>query len=155
MAAGLLFRQGVPPHANYLFKHALLQDAAYGTLLRELRRALLHPRINYSGPVVQLSPKAEQGLALAFHELVTNACKYGALTTTSGRVAVHWTVFAQGRGRQLRIVWRETGGPAIEEAPVGKGFGSRLITLTALDLGGTLEMQFGRDGLEVTFELPN
>jgi predicted ATPase len=44
IAAGLLFRQGVPPHASYLFKHALVQDAAYGTLLRELRRAL-HARI--------------------------------------------------------------------------------------------------------------
>ena len=43
-AAGLLFRQGVPPHATYLFKHALVQDAAYGTLLREPRRAL-HARI--------------------------------------------------------------------------------------------------------------
>jgi tetratricopeptide (TPR) repeat protein len=40
IAAGLLFRQGTPPHANYLFKHALVQDAAYGTLLRQLRRAL-------------------------------------------------------------------------------------------------------------------
>ena len=44
IAAGLLFRQGVPPHATYLFKHALVQDAAYGTLLRETRRAL-HARI--------------------------------------------------------------------------------------------------------------
>ena len=44
MAAGLLFRQGVPPYASYLFKHALVQDAAYGTLLREPRRAL-HARI--------------------------------------------------------------------------------------------------------------
>ena len=44
VAAGLLFRQGVPPHATYLFKHALVQDAAYGTLLREPRRAL-HARI--------------------------------------------------------------------------------------------------------------
>ena len=44
IAAGLLFRQGVPPHTSYLFKHALLQDAAYGTLLREPRRAL-HMRI--------------------------------------------------------------------------------------------------------------
>ena len=42
--SGLLFRQGVPPHASYLFKHALVQDAAYGTLLREQRRAL-HARI--------------------------------------------------------------------------------------------------------------
>jgi len=44
IAAGLLFRQGVPPHASYLFKHALVQDAAYGTLLREPRR-VLHARI--------------------------------------------------------------------------------------------------------------
>jgi predicted ATPase len=44
IAAGLLFRQGVPPHASYLFKHALVQDAAYGTLLREARQAL-HARI--------------------------------------------------------------------------------------------------------------
>ena len=44
IAAGLLFRQGLPPHANYLFKHALVQEAAYGTLLREPRRAL-HARI--------------------------------------------------------------------------------------------------------------
>ena len=44
VAAGLLFRQGVPPHATYLFKHALVQDAAYGTLLREPRRKL-HARI--------------------------------------------------------------------------------------------------------------
>ena len=43
-SAGLLFRQGVPPHASYLFKHALVRDAAYGTLLREPRRAL-HARI--------------------------------------------------------------------------------------------------------------
>jgi hypothetical protein len=42
--AGLLFRQGVPPHASYLFKHALVQDAAYGTLLRDARRGL-HARI--------------------------------------------------------------------------------------------------------------
>jgi predicted ATPase len=44
IAAGLLFRRGVPPYATYLFKHALVQDAAYGTLLRESRRAL-HARI--------------------------------------------------------------------------------------------------------------
>jgi len=44
IAAGLLYRQGVPPHATYRFKHALVQDAAYGTLLREPRRAL-HARI--------------------------------------------------------------------------------------------------------------
>src|SRR5262249_57023310 len=44
LQSGLLFRQGVPPHARYLFKHALVQDTAYGTLLRDARRAL-HARI--------------------------------------------------------------------------------------------------------------
>ena len=44
MDAGLLFRQGAPPHATYLFKHALVQDAAYSTLLREPRRTL-HVRV--------------------------------------------------------------------------------------------------------------
>jgi predicted ATPase len=55
IAAGLLFRQGVPPHANYLFKHALVQDAAYGTLLREPRGAL-HARIAETSKVN--SPKS-------------------------------------------------------------------------------------------------
>jgi predicted ATPase len=48
IVAGLLFRQGVPPQATYLFKHALVQDAAYGTLLRETRRAL-HARVAFFG----------------------------------------------------------------------------------------------------------
>ncbi|MGB6539850.1 MAG: AAA family ATPase [Xanthobacteraceae bacterium] len=56
--AGLLFRQGVPPHASYLFKHALVQDAAYGTLLREPRRAL-HARI-------------AEALETQFHEIAEN-----------------------------------------------------------------------------------
>jgi predicted ATPase len=72
IAAGLLFRQGVPPHATYLFKHALVQDAAYGTLLREGRRAL-HARIAESlerrfGEIAERQPEllarhyAEAGL---------------------------------------------------------------------------------------------
>jgi len=56
--AGLLFRQGVPPHATYLFKHALVQDAAYGTLLREPRRAL-HARIGGEAVETQFSEIAE------------------------------------------------------------------------------------------------
>ena len=61
IAAGLLFRQGVPPHATYLFKHALVQDAAYGTLLREPRRAL-HARIaeTLEEPIRQKLPRASR-----------------------------------------------------------------------------------------------
>ena len=63
--AGLLFRQGVPPHASYLFKHALVQDAAYGTLLREPRRAL-HRRIveTLEREVVEIAENQPELLAL-------------------------------------------------------------------------------------------
>src|SRR5262249_32280734 len=64
VAAGLLFRQGVPPHATYLFKHALVQDAAYGTLLREPRRAL-HARIaeTLEGQFTEISENRPELLA--------------------------------------------------------------------------------------------
>ena len=57
--AGLLFKQGVPPHASYLFKHALVQDAAYGTLLREPRRALHAGIAEALEPVAKLHQRAE------------------------------------------------------------------------------------------------
>ena len=60
MAAGLLFRQGAPPHATYLFKHALVRDAAYGTLLREPRRALHAALLKRSKTNSRTSPKASR-----------------------------------------------------------------------------------------------
>jgi predicted ATPase len=69
MAAGLLFRQGVPPYATYLFKHALVQDAAYGTLLRERRRAL-HARIakTLEGQFAEIAESQPELLARHFTE---------------------------------------------------------------------------------------
>jgi predicted ATPase len=69
VAAGLLFRQGVPPHASYLFKHALVQDAAYGTLLREPRRAL-HARIaeTLEGSFADIAENQPELLARHFTE---------------------------------------------------------------------------------------
>jgi predicted ATPase len=64
ISAGLLFRQGVPPHASYLFKHALVQDAAYGTLLREPRRTL-HARIakTFEGQFAEITERQPELLA--------------------------------------------------------------------------------------------
>jgi class 3 adenylate cyclase/predicted ATPase len=69
IAAGLLFRQGIPPHATYLFKHALVQDAAYGTLLREPRRAL-HARIaqTLEGEFADIAERQPELLARHFTE---------------------------------------------------------------------------------------
>ena len=71
VTAGLLFRQGVPPHATYLFKHALVQDAAYGTLLREPRRAL-HARIaeTLESQFAEIAERQPELLARHFTEAV-------------------------------------------------------------------------------------
>ena len=82
IAAGLLFRQGVPPDASYLFKHALVQDAAYGTLLREPRRAL-HARIAET-PETQFAEVAENQ-----PELLARHCSQAGLID---KAAAQWGV---------------------------------------------------------------
>lgn len=87
------------------------------------------PRITGDGPPVRLG--ASPALALALHELATNAAKYGALSTPGGRVAVSWRLDEPSGGkagpdRLLRLRWEESGGPAVAR-PTRRGFGSRLI----------------------------
>ena len=77
--AGLLFRQGVPPHATYLFKHALVQDAAYGTLLREPRRAL-HARIGHT------LESQFADIAESQPELLARHCSEAGLTEKTARL---------------------------------------------------------------------
>jgi two-component sensor histidine kinase len=82
-------------------------------------------------------------MALALHELGTNAVKYGALSTDRGRVSIRWSV----EDEQLRMVWTERGGPAVAQ-PTRRGFGSRLIERSlAADLGGAAELSFEAEGL--------
>jgi class 3 adenylate cyclase/predicted ATPase len=101
MAAGLLFRQGVPPHATYLFKHALVQDAAYGTLLREARRAL-HARI--AEAIESQFPE----IAESRPELLARHCtesglieKAAGLWGKAGRRSLAQSAYAEG-AEQLR-----------------------------------------------------
>ncbi len=81
IAAGLLFRNGAPPHATYLFKHALVRDAAYGTLLREQRRAL-HARIaeTIDSQFAEIAERQPEVLARHCAEagLIENAANIGA-----------------------------------------------------------------------------
>lgn len=88
------------------------------------------------------------------HELATNAVKYGALRTLSGRVAVDWNqhVDSQG-GRHLTLLWEEEGGPVVS-APTRRGFGSRLIARSfAEDRGGRAHIEFAAGGVRCVIEL--
>lgn len=133
--------------------HAALLDAnGHGADLREVASRILAPfgylpaeqRIAIEGPHVMLQPEAATAIALALHELATNAVKYGALSTPAGRVVVDWRL---DRGRELRLAWRESGGPVVA-APASRGFGSQLIESNlAQSLGGTAHLQFAPDGL--------
>ena len=92
-------------------------------------------------------------LALAIHELTTNAIKYGALSTGSGTVSISWTTSGQAEGRRLRIEWRERGGPPVAPAE-RKGFGTRMLEriLDPESVGG-VTITFEKAGVVCVFEL--
>lgn len=83
-------------------------------------------QVHCEGPDVLLSPKAAEALAMAFHEMGTNATKYGALSTPEGLVNVRWSLDGDGEGRQFHIEWVESGGPTVQP-PEKHGFGTRII----------------------------
>jgi PAS domain S-box-containing protein len=103
-------------------------------------------RFDLDGAPLWLTPRASLALALALHELATNAAKYGALSAEEGRVSIAWRT----EGEQLLIAWKEQGGPRVTR-PARRGFGSRLIEQgLGPDLGGTAELAFEPDGLRCT-----
>ncbi|SFK68078.1 HWE histidine kinase domain-containing protein, partial [Caulobacter sp. UNC279MFTsu5.1] len=109
-------------------------------------------RVALSGPAVRLGPNAAVTLNMAFHELATNAVKYGALSTPDGRVDVDWTVDADAG--TVIIDWRESGGPEVA-IPSRRGFGSRLIEQAlAREMGGEARLSFQPEGLWCRFRLP-
>jgi len=104
------------------------------------------------GPAVELTPKQALSMALAIHELATNAVKYGALSVPGGSLHIDWT--ANGLDdlgqAQFRFTWRESGGPLVTE-PTRKGFGSRLITrVLAGDFSGQVSIDYDPRGIVCT-----
>ena len=105
-------------------------------------------RFRVYGPPLRLWPRAALALAMALHELSTNALKYGALSAGSGHVAICWEIVS-GANPILRLTWTEQGGPAVTP-PARRGFGMRLVERSLMqDLGGTIIVSFG-DPLGVT-----
>lgn len=135
--------------------HNLLAVEAWnGVGLRELVLGELAPyqrdgksSIVVTGEALQLLPKAALALGMAFHELATNAGKYGALSVPQGQVAVQWTTHASDGQPWLRLTWTERGGPAVVE-PTRRGFGSRLIGEgLAFELDGKVALEFAPGGV--------
>jgi two-component sensor histidine kinase len=104
--------------------------------------------ISLDGPDAALPRKIASAVAMALHELCTNAVKYGALSVEAGRVDVDW----QLSGGKLVLTWREIGGPPVQQ-PERKGFGTRLLDgglLTGDD--GNITLDFQRSGLVCRIE---
>ncbi|HEV7228277.1 PAS domain-containing sensor histidine kinase [Brevundimonas sp.] len=98
-------------------------------------------RLRLSGPPFVLGPRTALALSLAFHELATNAVKYGALGAPEGHVEISWQV----NDRDVVLVWKERGGPPVG-IPTRSGFGSRLLQSMGADLGGDVALEWQTDG---------
>jgi PAS domain S-box-containing protein len=110
-------------------------------------------RMHLNGPPVALSPRIALGLAMALHELATNAAKYGALSSTEGTLEIDWSL-ERGTHPVVRLRWRELGGPVVNP-PTRLGFGTRLLERTLKsELGGEARLEFDPAGLLCHIVLP-
>jgi two-component sensor histidine kinase len=108
-------------------------------------------RVTYQGESVRLPPKLAAMLALVFHELATNAAKYGALSVSAGRVQITWNV----DGSFVKIRWVESDGPKVAP-PTRRGFGTRLLSHALDPFHGLIESTYRARGLkcDISFDIP-
>lgn len=135
-------------HTNSLAQRDRAGDV--GDLVRDAVAPFLEAgstRVQLDGPAVQLRSKAASALAMALHELATNAVKYGALSNESGRIHLRWRL----EGDALDLSWTERGGPPAS-APAKTGFGSMLISrVLQAETRGKVLTEFAPEGF--TFRL--
>jgi PAS domain S-box-containing protein len=133
-----------------------------GASIEELIRAVLQPFIGGTsdalecrGPSVVVNATAAQNLGLALHELATNASKYGALSTPTGRVRATWSFESDDEGSpRLLISWQERGGPAVAP-PTIKGFGHVVIERVAAQaLNASIVYEFPKEGVRWSIAIP-
>jgi PAS domain S-box-containing protein len=136
--------------------HTLLSDSRWhGADLATLVTEELAPyragdKITIRGPDISLQPATAQGLALALHELATNAAKHGALSSPNGKITLDW----QLRGDSLTLNWAESGGPVIGE-PSSRSFGLKVIVASIeQQLSGKTAFDWDPDGLRCEFSIP-
>jgi len=140
--------------------HSLLtQDGGSKAALATLLHTELAPyqdssnRVTCGGPDIVLTPRAGLALAMAIHELTTNAAKYGALSVATGRVSVAWSVDT-AEPANLRLDWIESEGPRVAP-PNRSGFGGMLIERSLVfELDGQVERTFAPQGMRCVIQLP-
>lgn len=136
--------------------NALTRSGWSGASLRDLLEQEFAPyasgQVRLEGEDVDLEPRQALALGMVFHELSTNAAKYGALATPEGLVSVEWR---RDRGR-LELSWSERGGPPVGP-PTRRGFGSQLIQGSIVrELDGSVELAYDPDGFSarLSFSCP-
>ena len=134
--------------------HSMLANNAFlGAPLKEIVAQELtsfSDQVTVTGCDIAVNTRAAENFALIIHELVTNAVKYGALSTRQGRVVIQCSIDgANGRG-QLRFEWRESGGPPVSP-PTSKGFGSTILFETAKQFSQDVQAKFSPEGF--TYQL--
>jgi two-component sensor histidine kinase len=142
--------------------HALLSRGGWqGVGLVDVVRQELAPyaeagNTSVDGPDVVMTPEATQVVAMVLHELVTNAAKYGALSTSNGKVCVRWDRRLNGNpGSELLIEWQENGGPPAA-APARQGYGTSVIrNLIPYELGGKVDLAYTTIGVRCKIEIPS
>ncbi|AVO44162.1 PAS domain S-box protein [Phreatobacter cathodiphilus] len=143
--------------AHSLLAESRWQGVNLDTLVREELAPFARPgadRIHIEGPSLRLRPAASQALALALHELATNATKYGALSLEQGSLDVSWRYAGAPSSRTLELTWRERGGPPVQP-PGRKGFGSTVIrTSVERQLGGEVRLDWDPEGLSCRIDVP-
>jgi PAS domain S-box-containing protein len=139
--------------AHAVLSHTRWQGAELGGLVEEELapyRTGDRVRVSTHGPNIFLQPAAAQSLALALHELATNAAKYGSLSSANGRVDLGWRL----ADTTLELTWRENGGPTVT-APTTPGFGTRIIGASIQgQLGGNADFKWRPAGLECVLSVP-
>ncbi|MDP2357475.1 MAG: CHASE domain-containing protein [Beijerinckiaceae bacterium] len=138
--------------------HSALVDGQWsGAPLRGLLEGELAPfgaRVSVSGPYVRLNAQMAQNMAMAVHELATNAVKYGALSDNAGIVRIVWRIRQESSGPVFSFSWVETGGPTVVE-PQRDGFGQTLLRrLVGSTIGSDPVVEYAPQGFRYSFECP-
>ncbi|QIG79496.1 PAS domain S-box protein [Sphingosinithalassobacter tenebrarum] len=111
-------------------------------------------RCHIEGCDLTLEPKTAISLALAIHELATNAVKHGALSNEAGRISITWQKTEDEKGKRLKLAWVESDGPPVS-VPKRRGFGTRMIERgLAAELGGSVCIEFAAGGLRCEVDAP-
>jgi PAS domain S-box-containing protein len=142
--------------AHTLLTQDNLRGAEVGAIVRDqvLLGAAGDDRISCSGPSLVLNPQMAVQLALALHELGTNARKYGALSVPNGLLSLRWGMRTD-KSDHFLLSWKESNGPQVR-VPSTRGFGMTLIEETLRSLGGEAVIHYYAEGLtcEITLPLP-